>query len=72
MILDLALTHLPRQQHKEIPRVVLQSSKEDEKGAPEVELKPLPSHLRYEFLTLIIHSVLLLILNWITTDFKNC
>jgi len=29
----------------------VQSSKDDKKGALEVELKPLPTHLRYEFLS---------------------
>jgi len=48
-ILDSAPSYLPRQWHTKVLSVDVWSSKEDESGALEVQLKSLPSHLRYEF-----------------------
>ena len=41
---------MPRQSHREILIVEELTSKKEEECPPKVELKPLPSHLRYEFL----------------------
>jgi len=50
-ILNLAQAYLPRQQAREVLNVEVRLSNEDKKSAPEVELMPLPFHLRYEFLS---------------------
>jgi len=60
-----------RQSPMEILNVEELYSKEEEKSVPKVELKLLPSHLKYEFL-LIISSSLLLVLNWMAPNWKNC
>jgi len=51
-ILNSAPVYKPRPYHKEVLSVEVQTSKDGKKIAPEVELKPLPSHLIYEFLSL--------------------
>lgn len=51
-ILNSTQPYLPRQQAREVLNVEVLPSNEDKKSAPEVELKPLPSHLKYEFLGL--------------------
>jgi len=50
-ILNMVQPYLPRHQPKEILNVEVGPPKEDKKCTPEVELKPLPSHLSYEFLS---------------------
>jgi len=42
--------YMPRQSRREILNVEELTSKKEEECPPKVELKPLPSHLRYEFL----------------------
>jgi len=42
--------YMPRQSRREILGVEELTSKKEEECPPKVELKPLPSHLRYEFL----------------------
>jgi len=58
--------------HRKFPTEVLSvselHSKEEEKREPKIELKPLPSHLKYELLILIINSLLLLVLNWMAPN----
>jgi len=49
-VFNLAQPYLPRHQPREVLNVDVCPSNEDKKGAPEMEIKPLPSHLRYEFL----------------------
>ena len=49
-VLDVAQPYLPRHQPKEVFHVEVPSSNLDKKSTLEVELKPLPPHLRYEFL----------------------
>ena len=46
----MAQPYLPRQQAREVLNVEVRPFNEDRRSAPEVELKPLPYHLRYKFL----------------------
>ena len=52
IVLDSAQSYLPRQQPRKVLNVEVQSSNEDKKSTLEVDLEPLPSHLRYAFLGL--------------------
>ena len=49
-ILDMAPPLAPQHHPRDIQNLEVRPSKDDKKCSPEVELKPLPSHLRYEFL----------------------
>jgi len=49
-LLNASTTYAHRQSPKEVLSVEELPSKEKEKSTPKVELKPLSSHLRYEFL----------------------
>ena len=49
-ILDMALLFPPQHHPREILNLEMRPSKEDKKCSLKVELKPLPSHLRYEYL----------------------
>jgi len=49
-ILDVAPPLPPQHHPREILNLEVRPSKDDNKCSPEVELKQLPSHLRYEFL----------------------
>jgi len=49
-LLDASNACMRRQSPQEVLSVEEHASKEKEKSVPKVELKPLPSHLRYEFL----------------------
>jgi len=49
-LLNISTTYTPRHSLGEVLNVEELTSKEKEKSPPKVELKPLPSHLRYEFL----------------------
>jgi len=49
-LLDASISCTGRQSPWEVLSVEQRSSKEEEKSSPKVELKPLPPHLRYEFL----------------------
>ena len=49
-LLDEFIAHMPRQSRREILGVEELTSKKEEECPPKVELKPLPSHLKYEFL----------------------
>ena len=48
-LLNSAPTYMGNQKHKEGLFLEDRSSKDDKNGAPQVELKPLPPHLWYEF-----------------------
>ena len=50
MLLNESIAYMARQSPKEILSVEELASKKKEKCPSKVELKPLPSHLRYEFL----------------------
>ena len=49
-LLNGSTAFMPRQSCKEILSVEESTPKKEEECPPKVELKPLPSHLRYEFL----------------------
>jgi len=49
-IVDASIAYTGKQSPMEVLSVEQRDSKEQEKSSPKVELKPLPPHLRYEFL----------------------
>ena len=48
-VFNLAPPYFPRHRPREVLNVEVQPSNEDKKSAPMLELKPLASYLRYEF-----------------------
>ena len=49
-----------------------QATKEKEKSAPKVELKPLCPYLSYELLDLDHRFLVIVSANWMTPNLKNC
>ena len=71
-ILDMAPLFPPQHHPREILNLEVRPSKDENKYYPKVELKPLPSHSRYEFFWQMRLSRYLLMLVLMAPKLQNC